>query len=234
MTQPTVSYKLKLQRPTDIEDTGDSSFSGDSGVLRETETKETKATHDSAVAPSVFTVQQAVELALSGPIDENAVFRFCRALRTLEQNTGVKLTKREHVGIFHQWWIRANHHLEFDDQKTESWYLVEFAKSFPKARVPLGDNALQRATKLADNNPPPDCCDGFTGSVARLLAVCWHLNAGGLFYMGVRDAAEILGSKDKMVGASMMEGLVNLGVIQILKKGVAGGRKATLYSFTNK
>lgn len=190
---------------------------------RHRELKDTQDTHDRPVAPNVTTVRQAVDASLKDGIDNNVLFRFARYLKAFEVFHNRRLKESELDAAFSEWWAVAQ-------VKGESFGMWEasFMESFKKARVPVGVNLLEQAKAAAVKVPP--IADGFDEPIAKLISVCWHLNRlndGAGFFLGVRDAAKILGTSQLFMASAVLSMLVSRGVIEHVEKGTR--QKAARY-----
>lgn len=187
------------------------------------------------IATRVTTLQEAVKLSLKDAWTENCLFVFVRFLKAFEVTTGNKLNSADRAGAFSLWWNTA---------KSSSWlpadadfdeYRLEFEATFPKVKTPHGANPLAEAIRRADANPPPPQAALYASpKLKHLVAVCYHLQllqGNSPFFIGVRDAARIIGTKNRHRASAMLAGLVRDGVLIEVEKGTSVGRQATRFRF---
>ncbi len=187
------------------------------------------------IATRVTTLQEAVKLSLKDAWNENCLFVFVRLLKACEVTTGNKLGPADRAGAFSLWWNTA---------KSLSWlpvdadfdeYRLEFEHIFPKVKTPHGANPLAEAIRRADASPmPPQAARYTSPKLKHLVAVCYQLQllqGNSPFFLGVRDAARILGTKDRNRANAMLAGLVRDGILAEVEKGIPGGKLATRFRF---
>ena len=204
---------------------------------RVTEPTEKKTIHTRQriplLASRVATLPQAVKLSLEGGLKSNSLFIFCRALKAFEITTGVTLPSKELDNAFAGWWSEAHPLMPDGSDFDECRY--EFQRTFQKTRTPLGSNPLEEAIRMADDNPFPVQAERYqSAKIKRLIAVCAQLQSiagDAAFFLGVRDAAAILGTKKGETGAIFMQGLVSDNILTLIQKGTPGGSRASRYRF---
>jgi hypothetical protein len=179
------------------------------------------------------TLQEAVQLSLQDKRTDNRLFIFSRALKAFEITHDRRLAEQELQVAFSLWWSAAKPLLPADADFDE--YRFDFEDTFAKTRVALGANPLDEAIRRADTKPLPPQADRYTSTkIKRLIAVCCHLQilAGDSpFFLGVRDAARILGIKNLYRASATLAGLVRDGVLIEAEKGTSSGRRATRFRF---
>jgi hypothetical protein len=185
-------------------------------------------------ATRVTTFKEAVQLSLKNGLTENCLFVFARALLAFEATNGIKLQPSDKKGAFTLWWSMAKPLLPAGANFDEWRYEFEAARM--GARSPLGANALSEAIHRADTEPlPPQEAERCSSpKIKRLITVCYYLQilAGdNPFFIGVRDAAKILGIKSKFQAAAVLSGLVHDGILREVEKGEQGGRRATRFRY---
>jgi hypothetical protein len=185
------------------------------------------------LASRVATLPQAVSISLSGAHGPDLIFVFCRAIKAFEATTGAKLPPKELENAFALWWSTAQSQLPDDADFDE--YKCEFLYAFEKTRAPLGSNPLQEAIRLAESSPmPPEAARYQSPRLKRLVAVCRQLQlmtGDSAFFLGVRDAAAIIGTNKPRTGAALLDGLVKGGILAVIQKGTPGGNRATRYRY---
>jgi len=201
---------------------------------RDRVTDETQATDDvPPLAACVRTLPEAVQVSLKDGVSEQCLFTFARALKAFEFTTRTKLLPADLGCAFASWWNAARPLLPGDPDFDE--WRFDFENAYSHARSPLGANHLEEAIRRADSEPTPSRASRYTSSnIKRLVAACYHLQvlAGdGVFFLSVRDAARILGTKQLMKASAVLAGLVRDGVLTEISKGTPGGRKATRFQF---
>jgi hypothetical protein len=195
-----------------------------------------KDTNDKPIiATRIATIHEAVQLSLKDAWTKNCLFVFARLLRAFEVTIKTKLTPESRAGAFSLWWNTAipmswqPADADFDE------YRLEFEHIFPKVRTPHGANPLQEAISRADINAlPPQASRYPSPNLKRLVAVCYQLQllqGNNPFFLSVRDAARILGTKDRNRANALLTGLVRDGILVIDQKGIPGGTLATRYKF---
>jgi hypothetical protein len=203
--------------------------------LRNRDIKDTEETEDvPPLAARVNTLQEAVQLSLSGPL-EKALFTFSRAILAFEITTNCRLPPEEIEVAFSLWWNTATEKALLPADADFDEYRFDFKATFAKTRVALGANPLEEAIRRADASPmAPQSARYTSPGLRRLVAVCYHLQtlAGdNPFFLSVRSAARILGMKQNSKAAAMRGGLVRDGVLTEIARGTPGGRRATRYRF---
>jgi hypothetical protein len=187
------------------------------------------------LATRVTTFQEAAQLSLKDAWNENCLFVFARLLKAFEVTTGNKLKPADLASAFSLWWntAKASSWLPADADFDE--YRFDFEDKFGKIKTPHGANPLAEAIRRADTQPLPPQADRYTSpKIKRLVAVCFQLQilAGdNLFFLGVRDAARILGTKNLHRANAMLAGLVQDGILTEVEKGIPGGKLATRFRF---
>lgn len=190
---------------------------------RHRELRDTQDTQDGPVAPNVTTVRQAVDASLQDGTDKEVLFRFSRYLKSFEVFHNRRLKESELGAAFAEWWAVA----AFKGESFGMWE-ASFMDTFKKVRVPIGVNLLEQAKAAAIKVPA--IATGFDEPIAKLISVCWHLNRlndGSGFFLGVRDAARILGTKQLFIASAVLSMLVTRGVLAYVEKGTR--QKATRY-----
>lgn len=227
--------ETQSRRPTDAPSLGPTDAPG----LRVSEprsgrvTDATQDSDDSALAACVRTLQEAADLSLRDGVDEDCLFRFARALKAFEVTTGHKVDVKDLRIALDDWWHKAKGRLPEDADREEFLLLLEDA--FARARTPLGSNVLAEAIKRAEQEPLPKSASAFTAlKLRRLIAVCYHLqrlSQNAPFFLGVRDAAKIVGSRSSEHASALLKGLVRRGILKVVESGQPGGRRATRFRF---
>jgi len=203
------------------------------------ENRDTDDTDDTdEVSPSgacVGTLQKAAEMALADNSPGDVVFRFARAVKAFELNTDKRLPKNELPAAFEIWWIKAKPTLPPDTDREEC--LLLFLDAYDKAKTPLGSNAIENAVKSVDTSAPPPEAERYASPrMKRLVHLCHALQriAGDAsFFLSVRDAARAIGlsAKSLFMVSAFLHGLERDEVLKPVKRGKAGGQKATRYRY---
>jgi hypothetical protein len=196
------------------------------------DTDDTEETEDvPPLAASVKTLPEAVQLSLSGGLDENCLFTYARALKAFEITTNRRLPQAELTAAFAQWWHAAKQYLP-PDADFDEWRF-DFEAVFAKTNAALGANSLQEAIRRAESCPLPPQAERYTSpKLKRLVAVCYHLQllqVRSAFWLGVRAAARILGTKNLLQANARLAGLVRDGILIEAEKGTR--KRATRYRF---
>ena len=190
----------------------------------------TKAIHDSA--PAKFdTLQRAARIAIEKDVGENCCWTLARAIKAFESETGSHLRSHaELCNAFNVWWNQAKPLLppETDFHECQD----DFINCYRKVISPLGQNVIESA-----KGAKPSEADLllYGPKKSKLVALCRELQriAGeASFFLGVRHAAEAMGTKDLYTARNALSSLVNAGVLVMERKGQLAGRKATRYRFT--
>jgi len=211
-------HETQIHRVTDIQ------------TLRDSDKHDTHDTHEASVVTCVFSVEDAIRIALPRGLDANCVFRYCRALRAFEENASRKLSKDALSEAFTLFFQKVQ---MLDPNAGYEHYRYIFDDLFPKVKVPLGKSVIDRAMEIADSEPLPACSDALEPRMARLLAVCWQLSNRGSksFYLSVRDAARIYETKNKYVASAILKGLVADKRLIMVAPAVIVRRHAAEYKF---
>ena len=118
------------------------------------------------------------------------------------------------------------------DADFDEW-CFDFEATFAKTRAALGANSLHEAIRRAESSPLPPQSERYPSPrLKRLVAVAHHLQllqGRSPFFLGVRDAARILGTKNLHHANAMLTGLVRDGIMFIAEKGTA--KRATRFHF---
>ena len=187
------------------------------------------------IATRVTTVQEAVKLSLKDAWTGNCLFVFMRLLKSFEVTTGNKLGPADRADAFSLWWntARSSSWLPADADFDE--YRLEFEDKFAKVKTPHGANPLAEAIRRADASPmPPQAARYTSPKLRRLIAVCCQLQllqGNSPFFLGVRDAARVLATRDRNWANAMLAGLVRDGILVEVEKGIPGGKLATRFRF---
>lgn len=191
------------------------------------ETQDSYDTHEASRPSIVTTLNDAIQHALSDRSIDRNMFTLARALRSLEKHIGRKLSKNEQRAAFTGWWSATGDPLAGLDFQS---YKLDFLDRFKKTRVPLGASSLLDAMHKAEFGILPQF-QKHGPKVGKLLTVCFHLQhvAGGAFFLSVRDTAKILGEKNLQRTNSILNGMVEEGMLVRLEKGTKVGRLASRY-----
>ena len=183
------------------------------------------------LAASIKTLQEAVQLSLKDGLHKDCLFCFARALKAFEITHDRRLASKKMEAAFSLWWNTAKPLLpseaEFDEWR------FDFEATFAKTNAPLGSNSLQEAIRRANANPLPPQAERYTSpKLKRLVAVCFQLQllqGGSPFFLAVRDAARIVGTKNLYTANAMLTGLVRDGILAEVEKGI--GKRARRFRF---
>jgi hypothetical protein len=164
-------------------------------------------------------------------LTENCLFTFSRTLKAFEITTDHRLSPAELEAAFAQWWSAAKPLLAPDADFGE-WRLV-FEDTFAKTHAALGANSLAEAIRRADSQAPPPQAERYTSPMLkRLIAVCCQLQrlqGSSPFFLGVRDAAQVMDIKNRYHASAMLAGLVRDGILIEVEKGTR--KRATRFRF---
>lgn len=146
----------------------------------------------------IGSVQEAVRLCTPAKrrSTDKLMFKFCRALKTLERHRGSPLDKQELNDAFKAWYDAA---LPFLRNEPLSRYRAEFFYRFDQAKAPLGHaRLLKRALHRADTCAPPSEAEQFADDalLKRLVSLlyCLQIEAGDQwFWISSRDCGRLLG-----------------------------------------
>lgn len=183
------------------------------------------------LATCVKTLPEAVQLSLKDGLNDKTLFIFARALRALEATCNHRLPANEIGPVFSLWWSSAKLMLPADADFDE-WRLI-FEDTFAKTKVALGANPLDAAIRLAETQPFPPQADRYSSvKLKRLVAVCYHLQrlqSHSPFFLGVRDAAQIMEMTNLHRANAMLHGLVSDGILIEVERGTR--KRATRFRF---
>lgn len=209
-------------------------MSGNQSVRDNRVTHATQETEDvPPLARCVKTLPEAVQLSLKDGVNERCLFTFARALKAFEITTGTRLSPDDLARAFSLWWNTTKPQLlpeaDFDE------YRFVFEDVFARTRSPLGANHLREAIRRADTSPPPPEANRYTSPrLKQLVAVCYHLQrlqGDAPFFLSIRDAADVLGTKRLEQASAMLAGLIRDGILIEIAKGAPGGGRATRFRF---
>jgi hypothetical protein len=192
----------------------------------------TQATQDKPPCfTRISTVHEAVQHSLKDGLTEDSLFTFARALKAFAMTHDRRLPAPELGHAFSLWWSTATPLLPAGASHDE--YRLTFLDAFARARTPLGSNSVTLAIERAATSPLPPQAAKFTDPRLRqLVAVMFQLqqmNGDAPFFLGVRHAAEILGTTNKTRAANLLRGLVLDGTLEVIESGKPGGKRATRY-----
>jgi hypothetical protein len=201
-------------------------------MQRHGDTDETQETEDvPPLAACVKTLPEAVQLSLIAGLDDKCLFNFARALKAFEITTNRRLPSAELSAAFAQWWNAAKPLLPPDADFDECRF--EFEATFAKTHAALGADSLQEAIRRADASPlSPQSARYTSPKIMRLVAVCYQLQllqGKSPFFLGVRDAAQIIGIKNLYQANAILGGLVRDDVLIEVEKGTR--KRATRFRF---
>ncbi len=193
----------------------------------------TQATHDSAVSAPVRSLQQAALMALSKGVGENCCWIFARAVKAFEFDTKSRLDSVDALnGAFAVWWAAAKPSLPADANFDE--YRDDFVMCYKKVKTPLGHSTIENAAALSSKRIIPSESEKYGENKAKLIALCRELQrtvGDGAFFLSVRDAAKVMGTKDLFAARNALGVLVEIGFLTMESKGTLSGRQATRYQF---
>jgi len=179
----------------------------------------------------VKTLIEAVQLSLKGGLNKDCLFTFARALKAFEITTDHRLTPDELQNAFSLWWSTAQPQLPPKAEFHE--WRFDFEDTFAKTRAALGANALEEAIRRADSSPLPPQAERYASpKLKRLVAVCYHLQllqGNSPFFLGVRDAAQVMDIKNLYQASARLAGLVRDGILIEVEKGTR--KRATRFRF---
>lgn len=175
-------------------------------------------------------MQQAARIALERDSGENCCWTLARAVKAFEKQTGKELGSHEELcGAFAVWWGIAKEVLAPDIDFHECQ--EDFLHCYQKVISPLDQNALEAAKGAV----PREADIKLHGpKTAKLVALCrelQRLSSNSEFFLGVRAAAEAMGTQDLYTARNALSALVSAGVLVMEQKGQLAGRKATRYRF---
>lgn len=153
------------------------------------------------------------------------MFNLARAIKAFEEKTGTSLPLVEFRNVLSLWWAEVGMPPEacFDE------YLADLIAGFTRAKTALGTHVLDNAcADVAPLSEKPT----YKERVNRLLAVCRKLSklsTDGTFFLGRRDAGELLGNNNPHFINNAIVALVATGALIEVTKGTAKGRRATRY-----
>jgi hypothetical protein len=191
-----------------------------------------------AVATTVRTIEEAVQISLKYASTTDSLFVFARALKAFEVTTKGKLSRAELPAVFVTWWNRAKPLLP-PDADFDEWKL-NFLATFAETRAPLGSNLLHEAIRRAKASPPPHQALSYENpQIRHLIAVCYQLQklrVDSPIILSVRNAAEILGLNpahrpDLDRANKVLKGLEQAGILTLVKEGDRAKRLARRYQF---
>jgi hypothetical protein len=187
------------------------------------------------IATRVTTLPEAVQLSIKDGLTENCLFVFARLLKAFEITTGSKLKSADLESAFSLWWNKAKSSSLLPADADFDEYRFDFEDRFGKVKTPHGANPLDEAIRRADTKPLPPQADRYhSPKIKKLVAVCYHLQilAGDdPFFLSVRDAARILGTKNLHLANAMLAGLVRDGVLRVVEKEKRAEKKARRFRF---
>lgn len=195
------------------------------------------ATHDTKEIPPlkapVRSLQEAAQLALADPSGNDSCFKFARAFKAFKQTVGTPLAQAELTSAFNVFWAQAKQSalrgLDYDECR------LAFLDAIKKARTPLGANVMENARQQMDSTPPPPPAARYPNSprIQKLVHLCFVLQSfcgDAPFFLSARDAASVIGS-DPQTAAMLLRGLVEDGVLDLVKIGTITQRQASRFRF---
>lgn len=114
--------------------------------------------------------------------------------------------------------------------------LGDFQTSFETSKIPYGQGVKDIIENLGSTELPAlinqhiELMEYEKGTI-NLIKLCYLLSgAGGVFYLGLRDAAQTVGCKSHNTANSHIKALVAVELLEVVEKGTRGSRgKATTY-----
>jgi hypothetical protein len=174
-------------------------------------------------------VQQAVARTIpTGPRQRRRLLLdLARALKALIPDA----TPAELRGILQNWHKQA---LPFIRTKPFSTTWADFVEGWQCVRVASG-LSFRAAAHAAEDGDLPEALEhlGYDGDLRRLAALCWQLQGQWgerPFPLGCRKGAEFLGVS-KTEANRLLRALAFDGVLQLVRKGTKGSRKASEWRF---
>jgi hypothetical protein len=152
---------------------------------------------------------------------DRCMFKFCRALKNLEQHRENKLTISELRQAFTIWHTAALPFLR--PEQSQDQYFMEFMHRYKTAKYPLATGrVLTRAKQRADNEPPPIEVALFSDNlIRRLISILYYLQVESgdqPFYLSSRNIASIIGGITHTTANIWMRGLITMNVIREIQK----------------
>jgi hypothetical protein len=206
----------------------------DAEIQRVGDSQETHETHEvPLLAARVTALPEAVQLSLQHGFNKDSLFTFCRALKAFQITVARKMSGDDLNDAFSMWWQTAQPLLssgaDFDE------FRFVFLDTYGNTHSALGSNSLEEALRLAESSALPKAAKRYTGArLQKLVAVCYflqRLTCGQPFFLSVRDAARVMGSRDLRMAGQMLGGLVTDEVLRLVEPGKPGGRKAARFRF---
>jgi hypothetical protein len=163
-------------------------------------------------------------------------WKLVRDLVAVEKRISRKLAAVELIGVFKSWYVLSRPHL--DPNKTRDDYCGSFLAEFRKVRVPTGEGealelALSRlpASALPEIPGMPDAPEHWR-TLAALHRELARQSASGTYFLSCRDAARAHASLNKDSANTINHALAQLGVIKVVRIGVARpGGKASEFRY---
>lgn len=198
------------------------------------EMNETDDTDESSSGKCILTFQDAAKLALRKEFTDtpDLIFVAARALKRFEQDSKQRI-RREGIGSFFSlWWNLARERGLLPKDADFEKFRILFMNALTKAKTPLGQNVLEVAIETAKKASPPPETTRYSDSpqLYLLTRVCCRLQAmqgSDTFFLSVRDAARIMNESSPRIGQAYLNGLVEDGFMNLVKKGTIG--KASRY-----
>lgn len=200
------------------------------------------ATGNSCGAPSlkaqksIEDVPAAVEAALAVPDDPDPVFRLARAARGLEMSFSCPVSPAMIDDVFRQWWTAAKSRRVLSTTAEYDILRLQFLAARERVKTPLGYDAFTVALAKAQNHQPEAAKPYSSPGIRLLVAVCYHLataSPDGVFSLGCRQAAKVIGVDSHVTGAQQLAGLCADRVLSLVRPGGtrAGKRMASEYRY---
>jgi hypothetical protein len=156
------------------------------------------------------------------------MFNLARALKAFEIRIDRRLPESEYAVLLSLWWPLAL--LEgMPSTKRFSEYLDLLILGYATAKTPLGEHVLENAVEGVPELPTNPT---YEQQVERLLRVCRNLSklsADGVFFIGRRDAGEIMGNTNPHFATNVIKVLLIKGVLIEVEKSTR--TRATRYRF---
>ena len=166
----------------------------------------------------------------------NCLWRLCRLILRIAKSNSLKT--EDHLHIFEHWyqvyvgWTLKHSVQHYPWSRLKGIFLMTAAK----CKIPEGESTLQVAWENAKNAEFPPETESFQDDpetcrfVAFLREVAILRDKGGVFFISVRDIAEVTGLFDHMTAHRRLRLLEQLGILTRLhagNPGIKGGKAAT-------
>jgi hypothetical protein len=165
--------------------------------------------------------------------NHHKLFHLARGVKALEKQQDREFSDSELREIFMYWYERSQEFLRPEQGFDE--YRFEFLDGLERVKYPLGEEIISQAWERAISLDPPEEASQFQSLQVRILvALCRELQrmtGDEPFYLACRTVQRLFLHDTHTTAAHWLKGLRSTNIIEVVERGTANTRRATLYRY---